>query len=368
MAKHLLIAGHGQRKDGTFDPGATGFITKGEHRYMKENLFPAMKKYANDSFIFFDSYNVFSHGDIVALAKKYNADTVTEFHYDASGSAQASGGHVIVYSHFKPDAMDLRLRDAIDSMAGVRYSHAGHRGISGRSNLANVNRTASGRVNYRMLELGFGTNERDADILMNKTDQYAKKLVEAIKNAKVDKVSTPLPPSKPVKPQATPKPTGELLHLPPNAKTWRIYNPGGPYTTKHAIHQLTPSAFGGLTYEIKGNPAPNVYLIDTGVKGRVAIYAHKGTGASFSKKTPTSKPKPKGRKLHLPASAKTWRIYNVNGPYTARNAIHQLTPSAFGGITYDILEDKGNHIYIINTGVKGRVAIYAAPSTGARIT
>lgn len=83
---------------------------------------------------------------------------------------------------------------------------------------------------------------------------------------------------------------------------------------------------------------------------------------------PKPKAKPKGRKLHLPATAKTWRIYNVNGPYTARNAIHQLTPSAFGGITYDILEDKGNHIYIINTGVKGRVAIYAAPSTGARIT
>lgn len=199
MKRHLLIAGHGQRKDGTFDPGATGFITKGEHRYMKEDLFPAMKKYANDSFIFFDSYNVFSHGDIVALAKKYNADTVTEFHYDASGSAQASGGHVIVYSHFKPDAMDLRLRDAIDSMAGVRYSHAGHRGISGRSNLANVNRTASGRVNYRMLELGFGTNAKDADVMLNQTDQYAKKLVEAIKGSKSIKPSTPtpIPPSAP---------------------------------------------------------------------------------------------------------------------------------------------------------------------------
>lgn len=94
----------------------------------------------------------------------------------------------------------------------------------------------------------------------------------------------------------------------------------------------------------------------------------KATFASLQGKPAPSKPKPKVRKLHLPASAKTWRIYNVNGPYTAKNAIHQLTPSRFGGITYDILEDKGNHIYIINTGVKGRVAIYAAPSTGARIT
>lgn len=371
---YLCIAGHGPGKDGSFDPGATGFIKKGEYRYMKENLFPAMKKYADEKFIFFDEYNVYSYRNIVALVRSYGINVVViEFHFDATGSAQASGGHVIVYSHYKPDAMDLRLRDAIKSMVGVRYDHAGEVGISGRTNLFNVRKAASGGINYRLVELGFGTNAKDADILMNQTDQYAKKLVEAIKGAKVGKVSTSLPPIKPVKPQSTPKPTGELLHLPTSAKTWRIYNPGGPYTTKHAIHKLTPSAFGGLTYEIKGNPAPNVYLIDTGVKGRVAIYAHTGTGASFSKKAPASKPelaqkpKPKGRKLHLPASAKTWRIYNVNGPYTTKHAIHKLTPSAFGGITYDILGDKGNHVYIINTGVKGRVAIYAAPSTGAII-
>lgn len=197
MAKHLIIAGHGRRKNGTFDPGATGYITKGEHRYVKEDLFPAMKKYADSDFIFFDSYNVFSHGNIVALARKYKVDTVTEVHFDA-GSQAASGGHVIVYSHYKPDAMDLRLRDAIASMVGVRYSHAGHRGISGRSNLANVNRTASGGVNYRMLELGFGTNKRDADVMLNQTDQYAKKLVEAIKGGKVSASSTPIKPSEPV--------------------------------------------------------------------------------------------------------------------------------------------------------------------------
>lgn len=196
MATHLIIAGHGKRKNGTFDPGASGYIAKGEHRYMKENLFPAMKRYAGKDFIFFDEYNVYSHGNIVSLARKYKADTVTEVHFDASGSQQASGGHVIVYSHYKPDDMDLRLRDAIKSMAGVRYSHMGYEGISGRSNLANVNRTASGKVNYRMLELGFGTNRKDADVLTKQTDQYAKKLVEAIKGGKVG-TPTPIAPSKP---------------------------------------------------------------------------------------------------------------------------------------------------------------------------
>lgn len=83
---------------------------------------------------------------------------------------------------------------------------------------------------------------------------------------------------------------------------------------------------------------------------------------------PTNKPKPKKKTLHLPKSVKTWRVYRPNGPYTKGNEIHLLTPSAFkNGITYDILEEKGGHVYIINTQVKGRVAIYAGPDTAAVI-
>lgn len=83
---------------------------------------------------------------------------------------------------------------------------------------------------------------------------------------------------------------------------------------------------------------------------------------------PTNKPKPKKKTLHLPKSVKTWRVYKPNGPYTKGNEIHLLTPSAFkNGITYEILEEKGGHVYIINTQVKGRVAIYAGPDTAAVI-
>lgn len=204
---HLLIAGHGKRKNDTFDPGATGIISKGEHKYVKENLFPAMKKYVGDAdVVFFDDYNVYDHGDIVTLAKKYGKDTkVTEIHYDAGGS-DASGGHVIVYSGYAPDALDLRLRDAIKAMVGIRYNHKGHEGISGRNNLANVNRTQKAGINYRLVELGFGTNKKDADIMVNKVDEYAKKLVEALLNEKVEgkPVATPVnkPAAEPVK--ATP--------------------------------------------------------------------------------------------------------------------------------------------------------------------
>lgn len=157
--------------------------------------------------------------------------------------------------------------------------------------------------------------------------------------------------------------TGQQLHLPASAKTWRVYNASGPYTSNYAIHQLTPSKFGGLTYDILGNPAPHVYLIKTSVKGTVAIYAGPGTGATITGKGGSAANTTK--KLYLPASADTWRVYRVKGPYTVGNEIHLLTPKKFGGLTYDIVGNPAKDIYLIDTDVKGRVAIYAGPGTGA---
>lgn len=185
---HLIIAGHGKRKNGSFDPGATGLISKGEHRYVKEDLFPAMKKFLpkNHNVVFFDDYNVYSYGNIVSLAKKYNASQITEVHFDAA-SAAASGGHVIIYSGYSPDKMDLALRDVIDKMVGVRYNHRNHKGISGRDNLANVSRTANAGITYRLIELGFGTNKNDAKVMTEDVESYAKELVKAIIGTTNDK-------------------------------------------------------------------------------------------------------------------------------------------------------------------------------------
>src|SRR5699024_838946 len=205
---HLLIAGHGKQKNGGFDPGATGLISKGEHRYVKEDLFPAMKKFLpkNHNLVFFDEYNVYSYGNIVSLAKKYNADQITEFHFDAAGST-AKGGHVIIHSSYSPDKMDLALRDTIKSMVGTIYTHKGHAGVSGRNNLANVNRTANAGITYRLVELGFGTNKDNAKVLTEDVETYAKKLVKTLTGTTNDKKpSTSKPkPSKP-KPSTSAKP------------------------------------------------------------------------------------------------------------------------------------------------------------------
>lgn len=200
MTRHLLIAGHGHQRDGSFDPGATGFITKGEYRYMTQDLFPAMKKYLpkGADVIFYDALKVSNHGSLVRLVNELKADVVTEFHYDAFTN-DARGGHVIVHSDFAPDALDLRIRDNIDSMVGLRFTHKGQRGISGRSNLFNVNMARNNGINYRLLELGFGTSRIDSDIMVKRVDEYAKKLVEAILNTKIETESKPaLTPVKPL--------------------------------------------------------------------------------------------------------------------------------------------------------------------------
>lgn len=191
MTTYLCVAGHGKRKNGTFDPGATGFISKGEHRFFAEDFFPAMKKYANDQFVFFTEHNVLSHNTIKTLSDKYDDVKYIEFHYDATGTPNAHGGHVIVHKAFSPDALDLRLRDAISDMVGVRYEHRGHKGISGRSDLGNVNRARTHGINYRLLELGFGTSPRDSKIMTEQVDAYAKRVVEAILNEKVTPTKKP---------------------------------------------------------------------------------------------------------------------------------------------------------------------------------
>jgi len=180
----LFIAGHGKNRNGRFDSGATGFISKGEHRYMTEDLFPAMRKYipSGSEFVFHTKYNVYNYGDIVSLAKKYGKNTrVTEFHFDGATNRSAKGGHVIIHKSYKPDDLDIKLRNAIRDSVGINsaYKHRGYTGISGRSDLGNVNRCYTGKINYRLLELGFGSNKTDSDYMIKNVDTIAKELVNA---------------------------------------------------------------------------------------------------------------------------------------------------------------------------------------------
>ena len=184
MTTYLMIAGHGKQKNGKYDSGATGYISKGEHWYMENILFPTMKKYIPNghTISWITSYNVYSYGDLVNLAKKYGNDTiVSEFHYDAASATSAKGGHVIIHKEFSPDDIDKKLVKALGDTIGLNtgYVHRGIKGLSGRDDLANVNRARMGGINYRLLEIGFGTNYHDSQYMMNNVDDLAKALVKA---------------------------------------------------------------------------------------------------------------------------------------------------------------------------------------------
>lgn len=63
--------------------------------------------------------------------------------------------------------------------------------------------------------------------------------------------------------------------------------------------------------------------------------------------------------LNLYPHMQKWGIYNENGPYTTQYIIGYILPSKFGGLSYEILAEKGNDVYIIQTETFGRCAIWA---------
>jgi N-acetylmuramoyl-L-alanine amidase len=70
------------------------------------------------------------------------------------------------------------------------------------------------------------------------------------------------------------------LYLPADADTWRIYPLNVEPVKANALSdRLHPSKFGGLHYEILGEPRPNVYIIQTDQFGKVQIYGGPETGA-----------------------------------------------------------------------------------------
>lgn len=326
MTKILLIAGHGENKNGSFDPGATGIITKGEHRYYEQNFFPAVKKFLSkdSNVILFSEYNVYDYKNLVTLADKYGKDTIViEMHYDA-GSSSASGGHVIVHSAYAPDKYDLAIRDVIEKHIGVRYEHKGHKGISGRDNLGNCNRAKAAGLNYRLVELGFGTNKKDADTMVNNVNAIAKDFVEAL----IGKVNdTPVTVTKPVVSKPVAKSIDQLV-----AET-----KAGKHGNGDARKKSLGSNYDAVMKVING-------------------------GSKTAAKPVTNK-----KRVYLPKSAKTWRVYKTSGPYTTGKEVGFLAPAQYGGLNYEIIKTLATDVYEIKTGAFGNVAIYAAKSTGATI-
>lgn len=77
---------------------------------------------------------------------------------------------------------------------------------------------------------------------------------------------------------------------------------------------------------------------------------------------------PKSKRLYLPASASSWRVYPTNKTPVTKNALStRLNPQKFGGLNYEVIGNPQKDVYTIKTQQLGKVNIYAGPGTGAVI-
>lgn len=182
-------------------------------------------------------------------------------------------------------------------------------------------------------------------------------------------VSDPKKPSKPVQP---PEVKGKKqLHLPAAATSWRVYPTGKAPVIGNEIGYLNPSLFGGLVYDIVGEPQANVFTINTRDYGKVNIFAGPNTGAavigSNNVAEDNNTPVTNRQTVHLPSGADSWRIYPTNKAPVIGNEMGYLRPSKFGGLTYEILRKPQSNVVTIQTRDFGRGNIYVGPETGAVI-
>lgn len=75
-------------------------------------------------------------------------------------------------------------------------------------------------------------------------------------------------------------PTGKTVSLPASATSWRVYPLDKAPVVGNEVGRLNPSLFGGLTYDILGEPQANVVTIQTRDFGKVNIYVGADTGAT----------------------------------------------------------------------------------------
>lgn len=68
------------------------------------------------------------------------------------------------------------------------------------------------------------------------------------------------------------------LHVP----SWRVYPTNVAPVIQNACGSLAPATYGGLSYEILGNPQSDVYTIQTQTFGRVNIYAPRDNDSSIT--------------------------------------------------------------------------------------
>ena len=201
MNKILLVAGHGAG-----DPGAVN--GSNNERDAMRALAKAVKALLPNTVDVYDParnmyYDTVNGGGMHSTKYK----EVIELHMDSERTGTVRGGHVIIRTGYKPDALDKRLADAVKHLVGIKGQFLNAQGFSYRTNLLNLNIAARRGISYRLVEFGFISNAQDRKAMITEVANAAKHVASAITGKTVA-------PQKP----APPKEVDELTQLLPDTQ------------------------------------------------------------------------------------------------------------------------------------------------------
>lgn len=325
--KILLIAGHGAG-----DPGACSNygVEATETRRVVNELKAIFNGYEVEVDVYPINRNAYADiGNGTLQVNFANYDYVLEVHFNSAANAAATGVEVWV----TPVENGITVEQAIvNKVSALGYPNRGVKREDFR-----VIRTAKNRgVSAALVETCFISNQGDMNRYNSNFSKVCNAIVEGVaegfgiskKNGYVE--PTPQPTPKPIEnprvnyyvKTSSGKQLGafnvlenaknmasankaivydvsgkvivsyassnkKYLNLKPHMQKWAIYNQGGPYTTPYKIGEVKPAMFGGLSYEILGNPATDVYVIKTtdfakNNGGKVAIWAPRDNDSTIT--------------------------------------------------------------------------------------
>lgn len=123
---------------------------------------------------------------------------------------------------------------------------------------------------------------------------------------------------------------------------------------------------GSDMYKVKNSKGATYYITASSKYVKVEGETTK-TSTTTTKKTETKKETPKKKYIQLPKTSDSWRVYPLDKAPTKGNEKGFLNPKKFGGLEYEILGTPQANVYTIKSGDFGKVNIYGASSTGAKI-
>ncbi|MBP1041246.1 N-acetylmuramoyl-L-alanine amidase [Vagococcus sp. BWB3-3] len=308
MTKILLVPGHGQG-----DPGASGGGYN-EAATMRQ-LVSKIKQLIPDKV---DSYNQTKdcyQQNGLASTKYQN---VIEFHMDGAANLNACGGHVIIAKGFSADSLDVRLKEVIGSTIGIWTGTPS--GFSMRNDLQNLNVAAQRGIAYRLLELGFITNEADRNKTIGNMESLAKALAEAISGGAVSQ-------TKPIVTDKKVTVAAHASHWSSSSKGVKIAEWVKGKTFTYRQERPTKQSFSNCEYLLYNQEKPIGWVLSQDCVG--------GFGSELVAKENVPNPS-----SSLKIGAKVTLIKAVD---------YQGVPLATQGI-YEVMEIKGNRVVIGKNG------------------